>query len=332
LYRPQLAGIVMKRKGLRRMGWILLGLVAVALLAGASFQFALARNGPAVLDTIDRMAGGARGVELVHRETIGDSAQQKILVYRTAGDGGPQPVLIFFHGGSWRSGNPDDYGFVARALAPEGLTVVLAGYRLVPGGEYPAMLEDTASAIAWAGQNIARHGGDPDNIFIAGHSAGAYNVVQVALEHQWLGREGLDPGIIKGVIGLSGPYDFLPLDSDSTKAAFGGAADLQATQPINHIRGDAAPMLLVHGEKDTLVKPRNTRALSAAITAAGGSGTSVFFTGMDHNAPLLALASPWRRDRAVLDAIVSFAETGGEPSLAAAAEVNPSLPVQARSR
>ena len=322
----------MKRKGLRRMGWILLGLAALAVLAGVMFQFALARNGPAVLDIIDRMAGGARDVELVHRETIGDSAQQKVLVYSTVGDGGPKPVIIFIHGGSWRSGDPGDYGFIARALAPEGFTVVLAGYRLVPGGEYPAMLEDTASAIAWAGRNIASHGGDPDNIFIAGHSAGAYNAVQVALERQWLGRERLDPGIIKGVIGLSGPYDFLPLDKDSTRAAFGGAADLPGTQPINHVRGDAPPMLLIHGEKDTLVKPRNTRALSAAITAAGGSGKPIYFTGMDHNATLLALASPWRRDRNVLDAIVNFAETAGESSLADAAEGNPSLPVQAPAR
>lgn len=322
----------MKRKGPRPMGWILLGLGAVALLAGGTFQFALARNGPAVLDTIDRIAGGTRDVELVHRETIGVSAQQKVLVYRAVGDGGAKPVLIFFHGGSWRSGNPDDYGFIARALVPEGFTVVLAGYRLVPGGEYPAMLEDTASAIAWASRNIARYGGDPDKIFIAGHSAGAYNVVQVALERRWLSREGLDPAIIKGVIGLSGPYDFLPLDSDSTKAAFGGAENLPATQPINHVRSDAAPMLLVHGEKDTLVKPRNTRALSAAITAAGGNSTPVFFSGMDHNATLLALASPWRHDRAVLDAIVNFAEPAGEPSLAGPTEVNPSLPVQARNR
>ncbi len=322
----------MKRKGLRRMGWIALGLAALAVAAGATFQFALARNGPAVLDAIDRMAGGARDVEMIHRETIGGSAQQKVLVYRGAKDRGPTPVIIFFHGGSWRSGDPDDYGFVARALVPEGFTAVLAGYRLVPGGEYPAMLEDTASAISWAGQNIAGYGGDPDKIFIAGHSAGAYNVVQVALERRWLGREGVDPAIIKGVIGLSGPYDFLPLDSDSTKAAFGGAADLPATQPIHHVRGDAPPMLLVHGTADTLVKPRNTRTLSAAIIASGGRGKPVFFTGMDHNAPLLALASPWRRDRGVLDEIIDFARSAASPSRPAPPRFDASLSVQAGCR
>lgn len=280
------------------MGWILFGAICVVLIAGAALQYAIARNGPAVLDTVDRIAGGARGVELLHRETIGNAAQQKILVYQTSGKAAAStdatPVVVFFHGGSWRSGDPDDYGFVARALVPQGYTVVLAGYRLVPGGEYPAMLEDTAAAIVWARQNIARYGGDPEAIFVAGHSAGAYNAVQVALEPQWLGRAGLQTSVIKGVIGLSGPYDFLPLDSDSTKAAFGRADPLASTQPVNHVRADAPPMLLIHGEKDTLVKPRNTRKLAAEIGRAGGAATAVYFPAMDHNAPLLALASPWR--------------------------------------
>lgn len=321
----------MKKKGLRRMGWILICLAALVLAGGAALRYAIARNGPAVLDTIDRIAGGGRDVELVHRETIGGSAQQKIIVHHSVGaakhGASPKPVIIFFHGGSWRSGDPDDYGFIARALVPEGFAVVLAGYRLVPGGEYPAMLEDTAAAIAWAQQNIGRYGGDPDNIFIAGHSAGAYNVVQVALERQWLDRKGSAPTVIKGVIGLSGPYDFLPLDSDSTRAAFGGIPDLAATQPVNHIRGDAAPMLLIHGEQDTLVGRHNTRNLSAAIARAGGSAKAVYFAGMDHNAPLLALASPWRRDRTLLDAIVRFTA-----SVPMSARAEPSVPVQAGTR
>jgi len=309
----------MKKKGLRRMGWILLGVVVVALIAGAALQFAIKRNGPGVLDNVDRITGGARNTQLIHRETIGDSQQQKIAVYRAANTDNPKPVIIFFHGGSWRDGNPDDYGFLARALVPEGFTVVLAGYRLMPGGQYPAMLEDTASAIAWTKANIARYGGDPENIFAAGHSAGAYNVVQVALERQWLGREGLDPSVLKGVIGLSGPYDFYPFDSESTKAAFGGASDPEATQPINHVRGDAPPMLLIHGGKDTLVYPRNTQVLSEAITTAGGEASPVYFSQMNHNDPLLALASPWRRNRNLVDAIVNFT---------AEIQKNPSVPVQ----
>lgn len=289
------------------MGWILLSLLLVIATAGAALHYAIGRNGPAVLNAIDRLTSGGRDVELIHRERIGESPQQKVGVYRTAGDDTLKPVIIFFHGGSWRSGNPDDYGFVARALVPEGFTVVLAGYRLMPGGEYPAMLEDTASAIAWTEKNVARYGGDPDQVIVAGHSAGAYNIVQVALERRWLNDKASDASVIKGVIGLSGPYDFYPFDSDSTKAAFGGAADPEMTQPIHHVRTDAPPMLLVHGEKDTLVGPHNTVTLSAAITEAGGAADAIYFAEMDHNAPLIALASPWRRNRNVLDTIVNFA-------------------------
>lgn len=312
----------MGKKGLRLMALTVLWLLLIGGAGYGALQYAIGRNGPAVLDAIDRIAGGSRDVALIHRETIGSSSQQKILVYRDSVDTGPKPVIIFFHGGSWRSGDPDDYGFIARALVPEGFTVILAGYRLVPGGEYPAMLEDTAEAVAWTSANITRYGGNPNQIFLAGHSAGAYNVVAAALDRQWLGREGLNPDVLKGVIGLSGPYDFLPLDSDSTKAAFGGARDIEATQPINHVRADAPPLLLVHGEQDTLVYPRNTVALTAALTKAGGSANAAYFQDMDHNAPLLALASPWRRNPRMVDAITDFAkaalsshEAGGQASV-----------------
>ncbi len=320
----------MTQKGLRRMGWIAFGLAAAALAAYGALQFAIGRNGPAVLDAVDRLTGGSRDVVLVHRAATGESPQQKVAVYRADGKGPARPVILFVHGGSWRMGNPDDYGFVARGLAPEGYVVVLAGYRLVPGGEYPAMLEDTASAVAWVRANIAHYGGDPDAIFLAGHSAGAYNAAQVALDPQWLERDGLNSSIIRGVIGLSGPYDFLPLDSDSTKAAFGGAAVLSATQPVNFARKDAPPMLLIQGESDTTVKPRNTVALAAAITRAGSKARSLFLPGADHNAPLLALASPWRSDRQVLDSINGFvsevlAEQGSSP-------LKTSVPVQAEGR
>lgn len=322
----------MTRKGWRRMGWIMLGLIAFAITAGAAFRYAVARNGPAVLDAVDRIAGGARGVALVHREIIGNNPAQKVAVYRGAGDPGPKPVIVFFHGGSWRSGDPDDYGFVARALVPEGFVVILAGYRLGAGGEYPAMLQDAASAIAWTQRNIGRYGGDPDAILVAGHSAGAYNAVQVSLDRQWLEREGVSPAVIKGVVGLSGPYDFLPLDSDSTKAAFGAAADIPETQPINHLRRDAPPMLLVHGDKDTLVKPRNTKALSDGLIAAGSRVRPVYLPEMDHNAPLLAFASPWRKNGEVVPAIVQFANAVATAAKEQGIEAHPSVPVQAPIR
>ena len=280
------------------------------ILAGLALQFAISRNGPAVLDNVDRLTGGNRGTMQLTSETLGNSQARKILVF------GPQefdakaaqlPVLLFVHGGSWNKGSPTDYGFVARAFSPEGFIVVLAGYRLHPEAVYPAMLEDTAAAIAWTHKNIAQFGGDPTRITVSGHSAGAYNVVMAALEKRWLAQHGLDANALAGVVGLAGPYDFYPFDSESTRASFGHAEEAEATQPIHHVRPDAPAKLLIHGEDDTLVRPRNSRVLAERLRTVGADVEVLFLPDMDHNRPLLALASPWRKQPEVFSSIVEFA-------------------------
>ena len=316
--------------------WMLGGFVVVAAGAAILLQVAIARDGPAVLSTIDRISGGDGNAQRKAVVSLGDHPQQKLVVW------GPEageeislrrPVIVFVHGGSWRSGDPASYDFIARAFVPKGFVVVLGGYRLGEAGQYPAMLEDTASVIGWTHREIARHGGDPENIVIAGHSAGAYNVVMAALEERWLAAEGLTPGEIAGVIGLAGPYDFLPLDSDSTRAAFGEADDLEATQPIAHVRADAPPKLLIHGERDTLVKPRNTSALASLIEQAGGKVGVRLYAEMEHNDPLISLASPWRDRRDVADLIANFAiEAGGRRKQDVTQPDTVSVPVQAQTR
>jgi acetyl esterase/lipase len=296
---------------------ILLGGLAAILLAGVLLLLAIRNNGPAVLDAVDRMTGGSRGVRLVAKTHYGQDPAQKLRIYAPADADGPLPVFLFVHGGSWSWGDPDDYNFIARAIAPAGFIVVLAGYRLGEEGRYPAMLEDTAAAVTETARLAPRHGGDPDRIVLAGHSAGAYNVVQVALETKWLAASGVKP---RGVIGLSGPYDFYPFDKPSSRAAFGSVGAGAESQPISHIRADAPPMLLVHGEDDTLVRPRNTRALARALEQAGAPVETRIYPGFDHNAPLISLASPWRQRRDVDGAVIDFAHRVSEVSVPVQAE------------
>ena len=296
---------------------LLISVVAVLAVAGGMLMLAIRNNGPAVLDAIDRLTGGTRGVMLVAKTSYGAHPDQKLRIYAPAAAKQPLPVLVFVHGGSWRWGDPDDYNFVARSLAPEGFLVVLAGYRLGEDGRYPAMLEDTASAIAHAARLAPRYGGDSTRMVIAGHSAGAYNVVQTALEEKWLADA---PGRIRGVVGLAGPYDFFPFDSEATIASFGSVEAGAASQPVNHARSDAVPMLLIHGERDTLVKPRNTRALSSALREVGAPVETLFYEEFDHNAPLVSLASPWRRSRDVDNALIDFARRVSEVSVPVQAE------------
>ncbi|QZD86980.1 alpha/beta hydrolase [Qipengyuania psychrotolerans] len=285
---------------------ILTTLLGLGLIGAGAMLIAVKRNGPAVLDTVDRLAGPSHDVELVHRASYGDNPSQKLLVYRSGSAQEPQPVFVFFHGGAWAHGDPDDYGFVARNMAAQGYVVVLGGYRLNEAGRYPAMLQDTAATVAWVHENIAGHGGDPGRIVLSGHSAGAYNAVQVALEDRWLEEAGAPSGAVRGVVGLSGPYDFYPFDTDRSRAAFGSVGAGAESQPVAHTSADAPPMLLVHGEADTVVKIRNSQALAAQLQEAGASVETLYLPGKTHNDPLLALTNPWRRDPLVFDRIAQF--------------------------
>lgn len=305
--------------------WILGGLALITVITAAGLQVAIARNGPAVLSAVDRLSGGPRDAELKASISTGDHPQQQVVIWGPARRDpaeAPLPVLVFTHGGSWRSGNPVDYGFIGRAFVPEGFIVVLVGYRLGEAGIYPAMLEDTAKAIAWTHTEIAAYGGDPGRIVLAGHSAGAYNVVMASLEEQWLGQHGLSGDVVTGVIGIAGPYDFVPLDSESTIASFGHLDDPAISQPIEHVSANAPQMLLIHGEDDTLVRPRNTRFLADGIRQAGGHALSVFVPDMEHNDPLISLAQPWRSRRDIVELVAGFAHAvserqgvGGETSV-----------------
>lgn len=294
--------------------WSLGAVALLVVFGGVALQVAIARNGPAVLNAVDRLAGGSRGVARLAKLSTGDHPAQKVILWGPedrAPDAAPLPVLLFAHGGSWRTGDPADYGFVARAFVPEGFVVALSGYRLVkegaPAGVYPAMLEDTAEAIAATRNAVAAYGGDPERIVVMGHSAGAYNVVMTALERDWLAQRDIEANTLSGAVGLSGPYDFYPFTSDSTIAAFGPAADPEATQAFNHVRGDAPPLLLIHGEEDTLVRPRNSRELARLIETAGGTATLKLYREMAHNDPLISFAAPWRANRDVVETISTFA-------------------------
>jgi len=292
------------------MVWVLGGLAVLLVIGAAYVSATLSTNGPALLSAADRVIGGDRGTSELASISTGPHPAQKLHVWGPDDrnpDDAPLPVLVFAHGGGWRSGDPAGYGFIARAFVPEGFIVVLAGYRLGEDGIYPGMLEDTANAIAWTHEEIASFGGDPDRIVIAGHSAGAYNVVQIALEEQWLGRRGLSTSDISGVIGMAGPYDFAPFDSDSTIAAFGHVEDAASTQPISFVRADAPQMLLIHGEEDMLVRPRNSRLLADRLNEAGANAIPVIEPDMEHNGPITQLAAPLRRNTDMVELIAGFA-------------------------
>ena len=313
------------------MGWTLIVVALLAAALVATWYWATSRDAVALLDRIDSAFTAGDAELAAGPVAYGDHPQQRLLAYRPAGSGAAAslPVLVFFHGGGWHSGRPEDYAFVARNFAPEGFVVVNAGYRLNEAGRYPAMLEDSAAVLRWVRDHAAELGGDPSRIYLMGHSAGAYNAIMLALDPQWLAGEGLPPDTIKGAIGLAGPYDFYPFDKDSSRNTFGHVAAPTITQPIAFARADAPPLLLATGDEDTIVRPRNSFALARALTAAGEPSEPVVFEGMDHKEILMALARPFDRDARVKRAVLDFLAAR---EAAQAAAPRSSLAVQPDSR
>ena len=265
------------------------------------------------LNGLNAVTPGDGGVRLVAQDIpFGPDPRQQLDVYAPRG-ANRAPVVVFFYGGSWRTGSKRDYGFAARAIAARGFVVVVPDYRLVPQVRYPAFVEDGAAAVAWTAANAGRYGGDPARIGVTGHSAGAYIALMLTVDRRWLAKAGA-AGAIKAAVGLAGAYDFYPFDpGGAAEAAFGQFPDPRDTQPVTHASAGAPPVLLLTGDADTTVKPRNATALAAALTAAGASATVKTYPGIGHIGIILAVSKPFRGKAPVLADMTTFLDARLEP-------------------
>jgi acetyl esterase/lipase len=235
----------------------------------------------------------------------GADARQKLDVYVPDGLKAPAPVILFFYGGSWESGNRADYKAFGQAFASKGIVTVVADYRLYPQVKYPAFVQDGAAALVFVHAQIARYGGDPRRIFVAGHSAGAYNAVMLAADPSYLKAAGGDLSLIHGVIGISGPYDFLPLTASDLIDMFGGANNRDA-MPINHVDGPRPPALLVTGDADSTVGPGNTLRMAARLKAHGTPVTEIHYPGVGHIGIILSLVPGFRGKTSLRQDMLDF--------------------------
>jgi acetyl esterase/lipase len=245
-------------------------------------------------------------IRSVEGAAYGPDPRQKLDVYAPRTATGAAPVAVFFYGGSWDTGRRQDYNWVGRALAARGFVTVVADYRLYPQVRYPGFLEDGAQAVRWSVDHARDFGGDPARIVLVGHSAGAYSAVMLGLDRRYLLKAGVDPSRIKAVAGLSGPYDFLPLEGQITPRIFGHEKDLRATQPLTYVRKDAPAAFLATGDQDTMVYPRNTTALAAALRAKGAVVEEHVYPDVDHVKMVLALSRTFRGKAPVLDQMTAF--------------------------
>jgi acetyl esterase/lipase len=273
-------------------------IIALILATGIGLYFYL----PALLvDSIDRLASRSDATKVADGIAFDTHGNRLDIWASSAKSAKPKPVLVFFYGGGWANGTRTEYSYAARPFVEAGYIVVLPDYRKVPKVRFPGFVQDSAAAVKWVQANIAKFGGDPDRVSVAGHSAGAYNALMLALDKQWLGDKP-----VTAAISLAGAADFYPFTSKRAIDAMSAFPDPKATQPINFARADAPPILLIHGTADTVVRIRNSNSLLAKQKAAGGDISLVALEGASHNDLVLALGTLFRGRHPVVADSVQF--------------------------
>jgi acetyl esterase/lipase len=269
--------------------------------AGCSRLAFVAANLPAAFGDYRRHADVPYGADPQHRLDV--YVPDKATVE-------PRPLIVFWHGGRWSDGDKTDYRFVGAALADLGYVAVLANYRHYPQVKMPGFMDDAARAALWAAAHAAEFGADAHRLYLMGHSAGAHLATLVTLDPRYFAAAGQPAPPIAGVIGLSGPYDFLPLLEADVQDMFGPPPIYPESQPINFVRSDAPPMLLVHGLRDDTVWPKNSRNLATALDARGVSVTLKLYPRLVHADTVAALSLAARGRAPTLADIATFVRQG----------------------
>lgn len=217
-------------------------------------------------------------------------------------------VLCFIHGGGWTNGYKEWCAFMAPGLNAAGVTLVSIGYRLAPAHTFPTGLTDCEDAVAWTHRHIAEHGGDPQRLFVGGHSAGGHYASLIAVRHGWRAVKGVDAGAIRGCLPISGVYLFGEDSGMKIRPPFLGAPgnEVKASALLN-LEPDPPPFFIAVGERDWPHLVSQSAEMETALRDIGGDVTRMVLAGCSHfeahytsgdpDGPWLAPAVSWMRSR-----------------------------------
>jgi acetyl esterase/lipase len=213
------------------------------------------------------------------------------------------PVLLFLPGNLWRDGNRAMYTAFGNRFAKDGLAVAIPDHR---SASAPLQIEDAAAAFAWARKSIAKYGGDPQRIYLGGHSLGGRIAALLALDPQYLEPHGLSPVDIKGVAALSGLYDARDIATlspeDRTK---------RGKPPALRIRTASPPFLVAYCQWDYPAVPYRTRQLQSALQKNFVATRLLYIPGENH---LSEIVHVWRDGDPAAQAILQMVHDGSSRS------------------
>ena len=214
------------------------------------------------------------------------------------------PVLIYIHGGGWSEGDKQDHhALPCVALTDDGFGFVSINYRLTPHVMPPKNIEDCAKAVAWVIANISKYGGNPDQLFLAGHSAGGHLAAMVALNPAYLRAAGVTHQPFKGAIPISGGYLFNASKAKPDRwllERFGPVENWERLSPLTYVTKDDPKLLILSSEQDGKGQPK---LLADAFAKIGRHEEVLEIKNRDHTTIMHGIANP---DDPARQAIVRF--------------------------
>ncbi len=291
------------RRGARSgVGRLLLGLAIVLALAGCKDVFFAAVNS---VDSPRNLA--------IHRKLGFDSDNGLYLDVYAPASASNAPVVVFFYGGSWKNGKRKWYSYVGKTLASNGIVTFIPDYRKYPDVQFPAFVDDAATATRWVRDHASEFGGDPSRIYVMGHSAGGQIAALVACDDRYLQKVGMHTSDLSGMIGLAGAYSFLPFVEEEPQIFGSSETSQYDSQPINFVNGNEPPLLLLQGKDDDEVSPDNATKMAARARQVGSTAEVKLYPGIGHASIILSLARGHSSKSTTLEDILAFihAQRGG---------------------
>jgi acetyl esterase/lipase len=295
-----------KRKGICKMH-----LLKMSIVAG--FLFALASLISGCAPALTMYPSQGKESVVVERDIVIHAARDlKLDVYRPDSPATDRPIIVYFYGGFWQFGGKDELQnqVFANGLAQRGAIVVTPEYRLYPETAFPGFLEDGAAAVAWAVQHARELGGNPEKIYVAGHSAGAYIAVMLAADEKYLAQRGLNSQSLAGVIGISGPYGEWFLDHVTVSGIFDKSRP-EDTLPWHHITQKTPPLLLLSGSWDVFTNPSDTINLARYARERGAQATDILYPMIGHLGIMMSF--PWLPSLAPVANDIAYFIRGHQP-------------------
>ena len=214
----------------------------------------------------------------------GDSAAERLDIFRPSGwrADSALPIEIYFHGGAWKAGKKEDVSFIAEPFVARGVMFIAIDYGHVPDITLDEHVRQARASVVWVHRNAASLGGDPNRIFISGHSSGGHVCAEVAVA-DWPALFGLPADLIKGAAAVSGMYDLAPVRLSWRNSYLSlDAPGAQRLSPILRVPDRALPMVVGYGSRELDEFKRQGRDFAAAWRRVGHPCVEVELLGLNH--------------------------------------------------